>query len=459
MSSYLISSTKKSSGKTIVSIGLSKIFSQTYKNISLFKKGPDYIDPLWISEAGKKPCYNLDFNTMTKKEIKLLFHEKSLNSELSLIEANKGLFDGMNLNGNDSNAALADLLSLKIVLVLDCEGMTRGVAPLIQGYENFHSKLNFHGIIFNNVNGSRHEGKLISSVEKYTNMRIVGSIWRDNKLNISEQNLGLEPTFSNKKTSEVIRLIAKTIKSSVDTDSFKKKKISNSKKSKVPATINNSEFSKISIGIPKDAAFGFYYRDDLEKFEQYGVKIKFFSTLKDKQIPKVDALFIGGGFPEHHLQDLSANHLMREDIKNFIQAGKPVYAECGGLMYLSKSITLNKTSHKMVNAIPGNIVLHEKPVGRGYVDMRVSKNHPWLKRDKVIPCHEFHHSKINITQSKSRFAFHINRGYGINKRHDGIIIKNLVASYSHLRDSSKSRWIKPFLKFVRDIKNETKTNI
>ena len=168
MSSILIASTKKSSGKTTVTIGLTAILSKIYKQLSVFKKGPDYIDPLWLSVASNYPCFNLDFHTMTNKEIKDFYHQKTSESEISIVEANKGLFDGVSLNGNDSNAALAKLLGLRVVLVIDCEGMTRGIAPLLNGYTAFDKKIRYHGLILNRVNGSRHEDKLIASIERYS---------------------------------------------------------------------------------------------------------------------------------------------------------------------------------------------------------------------------------------------------------------------------------------------------
>ncbi len=452
MSSFLIASTKKSSGKTTVSIGLAAILSKKFKQLSIFKKGPDYIDPLWLSAASNRPCYNLDFFTMTNSEVRNLFNQKTAKSEISIVEANKGLFDGVNLNGNDSNAELAKLLGLKVVLVIDCEGMTRGIAPLVNGYTSFDKKIKYHGLILNQVNGSRHEDKLIASVEKYSDIRVLGSIWKNKDLIIEEQHLGLKPYFLDSSAHRKIQTIKKVINTSVDVAKFSNphKKNPTSCSSIILNRLKN--FNNITIGIASDKAFGFYYQDDIDKFLSHGVKIKYIDTLNDKKLPCIDALIIGGGFPELFLYELSRNNALKKEIKLFINKYGPTFAECGGLMYLSKSIKFKDRKYKMVGAINGDVTMHDQPVGRGYVNLETKKNHPWLPHQKSIPGHEFHHSRLDGKFIKSDFVFNVKRGYGVDGKSDGIIVKNLIATYSHIRDTSKTRWIRNFLDFIVETK-------
>ena len=452
MSSILIASTKKSSGKTTVTIGLTAILSKIYKQLSVFKKGPDYIDPLWLSLASNYPCFNLDFHTMTNKEIKDFYHQKTSESEISIVEANKGLFDGVSLKGNDSNAALAKLLGLRVVLVIDCEGMTRGIAPLLNGYTAFDKKIRYHGLILNRVNGSRHEDKLIASIEKYSDIKILGSVWKDKTLNIDEQHLGLKPNFIDNKAYKKVQAIKKVINASVDIDKFTNFPRKSLTPSSLTSSNRSSKFKNITIGVASDKAFGFYYQDDIDKFLGYGVEIKYINTIKDKKLPSIDALIIGGGFPELSLEELSKNNFLKEEIKNFINNYGPTYAECGGLMYLSKSIKFKNRKYKMVGAIDGDTTMHDQPVGRGYVNLETKKNHPWLPYQKTILCHEFHHSKLDGNFAKNDFVFNVKRGHGVNGKCDGIIIKNLIATYSHMRDTSKTRWIKNFLNFIMEKK-------
>ena len=183
--------------------------------LSVFKKGPDYIDPLWISQASGCQCYNLDFNTMSNGEIKKLYMDKTKISNISIVEGNKGLFDGVSLDGSDSNAQLAKLLNLKTILVADCAGITRGIAPLVNGYEQFDKNIKYKGIILNNIATDRHEGKIINALKEYTNLKVIGSVHKNSDLNIIEQHLGLEPSFL-KSNTKTIKKISSIIKSSID---------------------------------------------------------------------------------------------------------------------------------------------------------------------------------------------------------------------------------------------------
>ena len=460
MTSYLITSTRKSSGKTTITIGLSRILNRMKYNLATFKKGPDYIDPLWISKASKTSCYNLDFNTMSTAEIKKLFKLKTQNTALNLIEGNKGLFDGVSLDGSDSNAAMAHLLKLEIILVIDCSGITRGIAPLINGYKDFDPKIKYKGIILNNIASDRHEGKIINTIAEYSDFKVFGSIQKNNKIEILEQHLGLQPSFLTSSNNNIINNIASLVKSSVDIKHLVKG-VSNKKKlsTKTPNVITK-KYAGISIGVARDNAFGFYYADDIEKFKSLGARIIYFNTLKDKSLPNVDALFIGGGFPELVAKELSSNKKMISSIKNFINANKPVYAECGGLMYLAKSIKINDKSFRMVGIINGRVVMHDKPVGRGHVELIKSSSHPWLLSNDSIKAHEFHYSRLSLDAKLSNYAYKVKRGYGVNGKYDGIKYKNLLATYSHLRDTKKTKWITNFLEFIKNNKkNETKNNI
>ena len=226
--------------------------------LSVFKKGPDYIDPLWISQAAGCRCYNLDFNTMDNSEIKKLYRDKSKYSNINIVEGNKGLFDGVSLDGSDSNAQLAKILNLNTILVIDCSGITRGIAPLVNGYEQFDSKIKYSGIILNNIASDRHEGKIINALNEYTKLKVIGSVHKNSKLNIVEQHLGLEPSFL-KSNTKTIKKISSIIKSSIDykylVKGLKKKKI-NTLAKRVTAS---PDYSDIKLGVALDNAFGFYY--------------------------------------------------------------------------------------------------------------------------------------------------------------------------------------------------------
>ena len=452
MNSYLISSSKKSSGKTILSIGICSAIRSFKKVVAPFKKGPDYIDPLWLSKASNKNCYNLDFYNMNNSEIKNLYSRNILNADVSIVEGNKGLFDGISADGSDSNAALSKLLNLEVILILDCTGTTRGVAPLLSGYKAFDKAIKYKGVILNNIASQRHEGKILTAIKEYTDLDVIGSINKNNNLNIFEQHLGLEPAFQKQNLNKTIKNITEIIKSSVNIKSLITGKIKNKRNNGFVDLTFKKSYRDITLGIALDEAFGFYYPDDLEKIIGQGVKIKYFDTIKDKRLPKVDAIFIGGGFPEIVAAKLAKNLSMKKSIYNFIESNKPAYAECGGLMYLCESIKTNLKLFKMVGAIKGKINMNKRPVGRGYVKINTSGNHPWHKEGNSLFAHEFHYSDIKLKENLYKFGYNVQRGYGINGEKDGLVYKNLLATYAHMRDTKKCRWIDSFLKFIRKSK-------
>lgn len=206
----------------------------------------------------------------------------------------------------------------------------------------------------------------------------------------------------------------------------------------------------MKLGIARDAAFGFYYPDDLDALQRAGAQLIPIDTLSDQRLPDIDGLFIGGGFPETHMAALAANTTLRNGIKNAIERGLPTYVECGGLMYLARSIRWQDRTHAMVGVIPGDIVMHATPQGRGYVRLRETGEHPWSRgTDGDIPAHEFHYSGIENLPSDARFAYRVERGTGFDGARDGYVYKNLLASYTHLRDVYSNHWAQRFVDFIR----------
>ena len=457
MSHFLISAAHKSSGKTTISLGLCAALKSRDLKVRPFKKGPDYIDPMWLSKAAGRDCHNLDFNTMDADEISQTFYKYSTGNDISLIEGNKGLYDGLDLEGSNSNAALAILLNAPVVLVIDARGMTRGIAPLILGYQAFEPKLNIAGVILNQLGGSRHESKLRAVIAHYTDVPVIGAVHHDKELQILERHLGLIPSNEMQAAQQRIELVGKRVAEQVDLD----KLIELAGQAPKPALAEQSPTAEFSfkvptpcrIGIARDAAFGFYYPGDMEVFERAGAELIYFDTLNDKVLPDIDGLFIGGGFPETQMAALQNNKTMRQSIRDAIENGLPVYAECGGLMYLTRSISWQQQKCDMVGAIPADTVMHEKPRGRGYVIIHETNDHPWpvLKDTNPgvnIAAHEFHYSALeNCGQLK--YAYNVVRGTGLDGHHDGIVYKNVLGCYSHLRDVKNNHWIARFLQFIQ----------
>ncbi len=458
MNSILVSAIHKSSGKTSVTLGLMAALTERGIAVQPFKKGPDYIDPMWLSRAAGHPCRNLDFHFMSNEEI---LNELALygnDSNLCIIEGNKGLYDGIDVEGSDSNAALARLLGTPVVLVVDTRGMTRGIAPLIKGYCDFEPDIKIAGVILNQVGGSRHEGKLCAALERYTDVPVIGAIHRHEDMKITERHLGLIPANESGQVDEKIMAIAKIIESSVDVGMFGTYACTaNPPEELRPYPLKTTPHPiDVKIGIAQDAAFGFYYPGDLEAFERAGAELVPFDTLHDQNLPEMDGLFIGGGFPETQAGQLSANLELRHQIRERLNKGMPAYAECGGLMYLSNSLSWNGDRHDMVGFIPGDAVMHERPVGRGYVLLKETASLPWPgspKEETITPAHEFHYASLENLSPDTRFAYDVVRGAGITNAQDGIVLNNVVAGFSHQRNQQNNEWAQRFVGFVRSIKH------
>ena len=492
MARVFVSAAHKSSGKTTVSVGIAAALRARGLAVQPFKKGPDYIDPLWLSAAAGRDCHNLDFHTMEPAEIRTECVRRSAGTDLSVIEGNKGLHDGVAAGGSDSNAALAKLLAAPVVLVVDARGITRGIAPLLCGYRDFDPGVRIAGVILNQVGGRRHEAKLVRAVRDYTDFPVLGAIGRVPELALDAAHLGLVPPAELAAAGGRVERIAHRIGMDVDLDRVRGIASRAGTLDAVPASpcpeaphaLDAAPASprpeaprarggrmairadaadeapaprprEVLIAVARDAAFCFYYPGDLEALEAAGARLVPFDTLHDRAAPEADGIFIGGGFPERAMDALEANAPMRASLRERIAGGAPAYAECGGLMYLARRIRWNGRSREMVGAIPADVAMHRRPRGRGYVVLEPTGDAPWTPRARgALHAHEFHHSSLENVEDPPagpgwRYAYRVRRGHGIDGERDGIVIGNLLASYGHLRDVEACRWAERFVAFVR----------
>jgi cobyrinic acid a,c-diamide synthase len=452
----MISATHKSSGKTTISVGLCRALRERGLSVQAFKKGPDYIDPMWLTAATDRRCRNLDPYLSDNAEYRNTFFRHAAQADISIVEGNMGLHDGLDIDGSDSNAALAKVLGLPVILVVDARGMTRGIAPLILGYQAFDRDVRIAGVILNNLKGSRHEAKLRLVIERYTDVPVLGAIQCEPGLAIVERHLGLMPSNEAEHADERVAAIGSIVGRQLDLDAVMRIA---AEVRPLAAVSDAGAFPALStaecdlrIGVAQDRAFGFYYADDLDALRAAGATLVGIDTLSDTQLPNVDGLFIGGGFPEIFAAELEANKELRTRIRAAIDAGLPVYAECGGLMYLARTLTYKGQTHRMVGAIPGDVVMHERPVGRGYVNLEETADFPWTgatAAGTAVRAHEFHYSSIENLPAGTRYAYSVKRGHGVDGRRDGILVNNVLASYAHLRSSGGSQWAARFVDFVR----------
>ncbi len=452
MAHLLIAAPHKSSGKTTITLALCRALARRGRIVQPFKKGPDYIDPMWLGRAAGRPCYNLDFHTMGEGEIRSEFALRAADADISIVEGNMGFYDSLDLQGAGSNASLAKLLGAPVVLVIDVRGATRSIIPLVMGFQQFDPEVNIAGVILNMVGGKRHEDRLREVFAYYTDIPLLGVVHRDTVLTIDERHLGLVPSNEASASDATLEAITERLGPQLDLDAIEAV-AARATLPQVPAVERSAPgitpaAPAVRIGIARDAAFGFYYPSDLDRLREEGAELVEFDALHAPTLPEVDGLFIGGGFPETQMAALEANLPLREAIREAVEAGMPVYAECGGLMYLSRSIAWGGVRCEMVGVVPGDVVMHDKPVGRGYVRLRENGANPWGGSGE-FNAHEFHYSSLENLAAGARFAYEVVRGTGIDGRRDGYVYKNLLASYAHLRDTEGNHWARRFVAFVR----------
>jgi cobyrinic acid a,c-diamide synthase len=447
----LIAAARKSSGKTSFTLGLARALRRAGLVVQTYKKGPDYIDPLWMEMASGRACYNLDFNTMSDAEILTTFRQNLVGADIAIVETNKGLFDGLDVTGSDSNAQLAKRLASPVLLVLDTVGMTRGIAPLLHGYQSFDEDIKIAGVVLNKTGGPRHEEKLKNAIAHYNKLLVLGTLARNDAVSVDERHLGLTTPGEVSAAEPVIDALADAVEAGIDLDAIKTIAATAMHPPMVKPAVDFSA-SDVTIAIARDAAFGFYYPDDLEALCAAGARIVHFDATRDSQMPPADGLFIGGGFPETNMESLSQNKSLRQHIKKMIQAGLPTYAECGGLMYLCEELFWDGKTAEMVGVIPGRAVMNKRPQGRGFARLKATDNAPWTRGEFAV--HEFHYASLDGLPDDLTYAYEMTRGHGIDGKHDGIVIKNMLANFCHLRHTEANRWAGNFVAFVRRIKNQ-----
>jgi cobyrinic acid a,c-diamide synthase len=439
----LIAAPQGLSGKSVISIGLCAIFHSQGLKVQPFKKGPDYIDPSWLSAAAGLPCRNLDPYLMTKEQLTDYFLKACVDKDIALTEGAMGFYDSIDRSEKASSADLARMLAMPVILVVNTAKMTTSVAAMVKGFQNFEPDINIAGIILNNVSGSRHETKLREAIECHCDAKVLGAVPRDNSLSIRQRHLGLVPFKENNQAISIISRIQACLKTCLDIDTILT--IAQHAMPLHQLTSTNVETSKknIRIGVMCDPVFTFYYTENLEALRNNGAELVSINSLTDEKLPEIDGLYIGGGFPEFFLEELEANNSLRNHIAGMINHGLPVYAECAGLMYLCKGIRQKGRLYQMAGVIPAEVDLHAKPQGHGYAIIEVSAGNPWFPLGTCIKGHEFHYSRLSNFVDLGT-VFTVKRGHGIDGKVDGIMYKNMLASYLHINALGAAGWAEAF---------------
>jgi cobyrinic acid a,c-diamide synthase len=429
-------------GKTVISVGLSRAWQQQGLTVTPFKKGPDYIDMGWLNLAAHHPCYNLDLFLMSKDQILSSFNLNTEHADVALIEGNRGLYDGLDVEGSVSTAEIAKLLMSPVILIVDCTKVTRTVAAFVLGCQTLDSAVPLKGVVLNKIASPRQESVIRKSIEHYCDIPVLGAIPRLANITFPGRHLGLVPPHEHPLAEEAITTAAETVIEYLDMKQLWQIARNAPELKVIHESFPERGEMKVNIGVIRDSAFHFYYEENLECLKRSGARLIEFSALSDDLPQGIDALYIGGGFPETHAPALSANEKLREAIKKAADAYLPVYAECGGLMYLGEKLVYKGKSYDMAGVLPIVVGVSEKPQGHGYSILEVEAENPYFQPGSILKGHEFHYSYIlDITEKKDvYFACKAKRGNGIINKMEGLCYKNVLATYTHLHALGTREW-------------------
>lgn len=444
---FVLTGSSSGVGKTSISCGIIYALKKSGYYVQPFKVGPDYIDPSYLSTISGKLTRNLDVWLMGKKGVLENFLENS-SSDISLIEGVMGYFDGFSGDSNHSSTHhVASILKAPVILVLDASKTSRSIAATALGFKKFHRNSRIHGIILNKLGSKKHENLCRQALESLK-IPIIGCIPKNNDLSLESRHLGLIPTVESKSQTKMIMNVAKKIADFIDVS--KLIKICKNAESLPKHTTKKPKKSKTTIAVALDSSFNFYYQENLENLRREGAKIKFFSPINDSKLQKCDGLYIGGGFPEIQGKTLAKNQSMKKSIKKFAEDEKPIYGECGGLMYLTNSITYNSKNHRMIGIFDGQTHMTKK-MKLNYTKANVLRNCLIINQSKKFHGHEFHYSEIKSLSSDSKFAYQLSIGEGIKNKKDGLMVYNTLASYGHLYFDSNNakKLVENCIKFSR----------
>lgn len=424
----ILAGTGSAVGKTTISTGIMKALSEKY-NVQPFKVGPDYIDPSYHTLATGNTSRNLDSFFMSQSQIRDSYNKAMENKDLAIIEGVRGLYEGIDsINDIGSTASVAKALDAPVILIINSRSLVKSAAALVLGFKELDKEVNIAGVILNKVKNKNHYLKTKRSIEEITNVEVIGGIERNDKITIDQRHLGLVPAVERENSINHINNWSEVIKQSIDLDRLveiikEAPKIN----SNLEPIWNKLNKEKVKIGVAYDEVFNFYYKENIESLEANKAKIEYFSPLKDESLPDVDGIYIGGGYPELFSKELSNNKTMLKDIKDFHLADRPIFAECGGLMYLMNSIH----DDKMSGIYPYKSILTDRVQALKYTITEVQKDNIISKKGEVINGHEFHYSKVLVDNLQNKLAFKITRGKGSYNNQDGFMSRNTLASYVH----------------------------
>jgi len=444
------------SGKSVVSVGLTAAFASQGKIVVPFKKGPDYIDAGWMRLAAGRNCYNPDPFLMSTEVIKASFLAHTEGADLVILEGNRGLYDGVNIEGGYSTAELSLSLNLPILLVVNCTKTTRTVAAMVLGCLKLDERIDIRGVVLNQIGTKRHHSIVTQAVEKYTGLPVLGSVPRMKRDIFPMRHLGVTPHQEYEGSDEAMQLLAETATEHLDLDRIQEIMAPIGERKVIAEKQEPENEKKLRIGVLMDTAFQFYYSENLETLEQTGAELIAINAMEEEILPELDGLYIGGGFPETSAKALAANISFRNSVKAAAERGLPIYAECGGLIYLGESIELDGEVYPLAGVFPIRFGMSNKPQAHGYSIFEVDKQNPFYERGAEIKGHEFRYSTILEWSGKSEdLVFKMRRGVGFSEGREGLVMNNVLALYTHIHALGTPEWAQGFMGRCSEVKKES----
>jgi cobyrinic acid a,c-diamide synthase len=452
------------SGKTLLAVGLSSFWTAKGLTVGTFKKGPDFIDAAWLGFTSGRACYNLDPFLMSDAQIIDSFLSNSAGTDISVIEGNRGLYDGIDPNGDSSTATLAKLLKTPVILIVDITMATRTMAALVMGCQRFDPDLNIVAAILNRVAGHRQESVVKHAIEHYCGIPVIGSVPKLEVNFFPERHMGLVPYQERDDAKRAIAWAREVVEKNLDLETACRlaQEVAPLDTGHTPHEARHAK--KVHeyhprIGFIRDSSIWFYYPENLDQLKYLGADLIQINSISDAQLPDLDALYIGGGFPETQAQALANNKGFRASLKKKIESGLPVYAECGGLIYLGEALIADETTYPMVGALPLKMVLEKKPQGHGYTVLEVTTQNPYYQVGEVLKGHEFHYTRaVQSGSGPINTVFKMRRGKGLDGRTDGLCKKNLLATFTHIHAGGNPLWGQRLVKAALQSKDWQKRN-
>jgi cobyrinic acid a,c-diamide synthase len=443
------------SGKTLVALGIARALKTRGVEVTPFKKGPDYIDAAWLGAATGRPGRNLDtfFHGPEALGEALTRGGGGESAGLALIEGNRGLFDGFDAAGTHSTAELAKRLGAPVILVVDVTKTTRTVAAMVLGCRALDPDVPLAGVVLNRVATPRQEGVIRDALARAGGPPVLGALPRIDDDPLPGRHLGLVTAAEHPRTQKAIETAARLAEAHIDLDAVGEI-AGKAPTIELPDRDRPTSGPPVRIGVLRDEAFSFYYPENLEALEELGAGLAFFSALAGDALPEVDALYIGGGFPELYAARLAANRGLRESLRVAVDDGMPVYAECGGLMYLAKELIADGVSHPMAGILDLVVEQTSKPRGHGYAEGTVERANPFFEKGTRLRGHEFHYSQVRGGEHRSATTVGLGRGPGLGDGRDGIVVGRVWASYLHLHALGAPAWAPGLVGLARTHQHE-----